>query len=73
MKPVLALIYLASLAASADAQQNLLKVADFETGDLSQLGTQKAKEDSITLVTTPVRAGKHAAKTLLRASDPEVK
>lgn len=59
------------LCASA-AGTTLLKVADFETGDLTQLGMQKAQEDSITLVTSPVRAGKYAAKTLLRASDPEV-
>lgn len=50
----------------------LLKVADFETGDLSQLSLQKAQDDSLTLVTSPVRAGKFAARTLLRASDPEV-
>lgn len=50
----------------------LLKLADFETGNLTQLPMQKAQEDSVTLVTTPVRAGKFAVKTLLRASDPEV-
>lgn len=54
------------------AQQPLLKVCDFETGDLSQLSLQKAQDDSITLVTSPVRSGKFAAKTLLRSSDPEV-
>ena len=47
-------------------------MADFETGDVSQLPTQKALSDSISIVSSPVRAGKHAAKTLLRASDPEV-
>ncbi|QIF01793.1 polysaccharide lyase [Roseimicrobium sp. ORNL1] len=57
--------------ASAHAQTGLLKVADFETGDLSQLGLQKVQEDSLTIVTSPVRAGKFAARTLLRASDPE--
>ncbi len=61
-----------TLSAQSHAQSSLLKVADFESGDLSQLQTQKAQPDSLTLVTTPVRAGKHAAKTLLRASDPEV-
>lgn len=61
-----------ALTAIARAQSPVLKVADFETGDISQLGTQKAQSDSISLVTEPVRAGKYAAKTLLRASDPEV-
>ena len=68
----LAVCLLITIAGSASAQTSLLKVADFETGDLSQLGMQKAREDSITLVTSPVRAGKYAARTLLRASDPEV-
>jgi hypothetical protein len=62
---------LCTLAASAE-EPKLLKVADFETGDLTQLSTQKAQDDSLSIVTSPVRAGKHAAKTLLRASDPEV-
>jgi hypothetical protein len=56
----------------AQAQSPLLRVADFETGDLSQLRTQKAREDSLTIVTSPVRAGQYAARTLLRATDPEV-
>jgi hypothetical protein len=72
MKSATLLLCLISIAASAYAQTTLLKVADFETGDLAQLGTQKAQTDSLTLVTSPVRAGKYAARTLLRASDPEV-
>jgi hypothetical protein len=60
------------LTAIAQGQTPLLRVADFETGDLSQLRTQKAQEDSLTIVTSPVRAGQYAARTLLRASDPEV-
>lgn len=47
-------------------------MADFETGDLSRLDLQKAREDSLTVVSAPVRAGRHAARTLLRSSDPEV-
>ena len=54
------------------ARADLLKVADFEMGDLSQLGTQKALPDAIEIVTDPVRAGRYAAKSLLRATDPEV-
>lgn len=68
-------LFALSLAACSFApaeEPKLLKVADFETGDLSQLGTQKAQEDSLTIVTSPVRVCMHAAKTLLRATDPEV-
>lgn len=72
MKSARLLIALLAIAASAHAQTSLLRVADFESGDLSQLGTQKAQADSLTIVTSPVRAGKHAARSLLRASDPEV-
>lgn len=54
------------------AHAGLLTVADFETADLTQLGMQKANDDAITLVTSPVRAGKFAAKTLLRHTDPRV-
>lgn len=60
------------VSTSAQAQTGLLQVADFESGDLSPLQTQKAQPDSLTVVTSPVRSGKHAARTLLRASDPEV-
>ncbi len=54
------------------AQSPLLKELDFESGDLPQAGLQKAREDSIRIVTSPVRAGRFAAQTLLRATDPEV-
>jgi hypothetical protein len=72
MKSACLFICCLSLAASAAAQSTLLRVADFESGDLSQIRTQKAQPDSLTIVTSPVRAGQHAARTLLRASDPEV-
>lgn len=72
MKSICLIACLIAIAASAHAQTRLLKVADFESGDLAQLVTQKAQSDSLTIVTSPVRAGKHAARTLLRASDPEV-
>ncbi len=62
---------LLGLNTTVSAQDTLLQKADFETGDLSQLKMQKALEDSITLVTEPVRSGKFAAKTLLRNTDPE--
>ncbi|MES2594858.1 MAG: polysaccharide lyase [Verrucomicrobiota bacterium] len=61
----------AGICGAAD-EAPLLKVVDFETGELPQLGLQKAQDDSLSIVTTPVRAGKHAAKTLLRVTDPEV-
>lgn len=60
------------VSAAAHAQSPVLTVADFEQGDLSPLGQQKAQEDSLSLVTSPVRTGKYAVKTLLRATDPEV-
>ncbi len=72
MKPVFILIGLISIAVAVPGQTNLLKLADFESGDLSQIRTQKAQTDSLTVVTAPVRAGKFAARTLLRASDPKV-
>ncbi len=72
MQSHLLALFFVVLTATAHAQSKVLTVADFETGDVSQLGTQKAQSDSISIVTAPVRAGKHAAKTLLRASDPEV-
>lgn len=61
-----------SLGAASASDPAILTLADFETGDLTQLKQQKAQEDSITLVTSPVRSGKYAVKTLLRATDPEV-
>lgn len=73
MKSSIALLILLACGSPASAQEaQVLKVCDFETGDLSQLGLQKAQDDSLALVTSPVRAGKFAAKTFLRASDPEV-
>lgn len=57
----------------AEKTRAVLTVVDFETGDLSQADMQKAADDSIVLVTAPVRAGKHAVRTLLRLTDPEVK
>jgi hypothetical protein len=72
MKPILLSIALLFIMASVLALASPLKVADFETGDLSQLTMQKAQEDSITLVTSPVRAGKYAAQTLLRANEAKV-
>lgn len=50
----------------------LLVQADFETGDLSQIKRQQAADDSIVIVTSPVRAGRYAARTLLRATDAKV-
>lgn len=72
MRFALLFIYALSIAVSAHAQTSLLRVADFESADLSQLLTQKAQTDSLTIVTSPVRAGKYAARTLLRSNDPEV-
>lgn len=62
----------ALLAGQAFAQGELLTLADFELGNLAPLQTQMAQPDALTVVTSPVRAGKYAARTLLRATDPEV-
>lgn len=45
---------------------------DFESGTLGQLGRQAAADDSITVVDKPVRSGRYAARTLLRAKDEKV-
>ncbi len=63
------------LVSAEDSSVVLLNQVDFESGDLTQierLTQQKGSEDAISLVTEPVRAGKFAAKTRLRFSDPEV-
>lgn len=72
MKPALFTLCLMAIATLAHAQTSLLTVADFESNDLSQLGAQQAQADSLSIVTSPVRAGKYAARSLLRASDPKV-
>jgi hypothetical protein len=72
MKSASLLLCFVTFVGSARAQSSLLRVADFESGDLSQLRTQKAHADSLAIVTSPVRAGQYAARTLLRATDPEV-
>ncbi len=63
-----------SLACSdAGPEVVLLNQVDFEGGDLAQierLNQQKGTQDAIILVSEPVRAGKFAAKTRLRLSDP---
>jgi hypothetical protein len=51
---------------------SMLTVADFETGNTSQLKIQKGASDSIIVVTAPVRSGTYAARTLLRAEDRKV-
>lgn len=60
------------LAGASPLRADLLKLADFETGDLSQMRIQQGSPDAVTVVTSPVRSGKYAAKILLRATDPEV-
>lgn len=53
-------------------QAQLLTVADFETGDLTQLSVQKGSKEAISLVAEPVRHGRRAAKSFLRLTDSEV-
>ena len=50
----------------------LLSLADFETGELTQISMQKGAPDALQIVTSPVRTGKYAAKVLLRVTDPHV-
>ncbi|QNN23454.1 hypothetical protein HED60_14605 [Planctomycetales bacterium ZRK34] len=52
----------------------VLHTADFEQGGVDEQGLklQSANDDAITRVDHPVRAGKYAAKTLLRVDDPKV-
>ncbi|MFZ2280638.1 MAG: hypothetical protein WAW39_22760 [Prosthecobacter sp.] len=47
MQPNLIALLFVMLTAAAAAQNKVLTVADFETGNVSQLGTQKAQSDSI--------------------------
>ena len=50
----------------------LLIVRDFESGDLAGWGKEIGRDDSATVVSNPVRAGKYAARFELRKGDPIV-
>jgi hypothetical protein len=63
-------ILLAAFASQANAQ--LLTTADFESGSIAPLKIQGAAADSLAVVTSPVRAGRHAVRSLLRNSDGKV-
>jgi Polysaccharide lyase len=67
------LVLLASILFSASAQGALTNIADFETGDLSQVrSTQGCCSYSITVVSNPVRIGSYAVKMDTRVGDPPV-
>lgn len=68
------LLFVMVLTLPALRAGEVITIADFESGDLGPMRQQKASPESITLVSKPepVRAGQHAAKLLLRATDPEV-
>lgn len=66
---------LAGVVRSSPAREvpPLLNVMDFETGNLDQWPRKKLPaEDSVRVVTGPVRAGRYAAEFVLRKSDPMV-
>lgn len=67
----LAILALPALSLLHAAESPLLTVSDFEKGGLTPLNLQQGRDEALALVTSPVRAGKYAAKTWLRASDPE--
>lgn len=73
MNPARSFVILAVLLALSRplVGAELLSVADFETGELTQIATQKGVPDALQVVTSPVRSGKYAAKVLLRVTDPE--
>jgi hypothetical protein len=58
------------LVTGLDAQ--VLTKGDFERGDVAPLKIQGAAPDSLTVVPSPVRAGRYAGRSLLRNSDPQV-
>lgn len=69
---LLPILLIITLPTKGEDPSPLLKEVTFETGDLTQMGLHVAREDAITLVSSPVRSGRFAAKTTLRVTDPKV-
>jgi hypothetical protein len=69
MKAALCILSL-GLGLSGPAQ--ILTTGDFEAGGTEPFAIQGAAADSLTVVGSPVRAGRHAGRSLLRASDAKV-
>ena len=67
----LALIVPASTVTSRQRGPLLFK-GNFERGDLSGWDSERCCEDSITVVDSPVRAGKHAVRFRVRKDQPDV-
>jgi len=61
-----------ALLVAAPAAAQILTKGDVESGTLAPFETQGALPDSVTIVTSPVRAGGHAVRSWLRRSDPLV-
>ncbi len=72
MQSHFALVFLALIlcAARANCDEIAPFVGDFESGDLSQWASKEAaRDDSIQIVTDPVRSGNYAAKFTVRAGE----
>jgi hypothetical protein len=63
--------YLGLVLAPALSAQ-VLTHGDFEPGNLAPFALQGAAPDSLTVVSSPVRAGRHAGRSHLRSSDAKV-
>lgn len=64
--------FLISFGLTTESPAQILHAGDFESGDLSAFELQAAHEDSLGVVSHPVRSGKWAGKSLLRSTDPKV-
>lgn len=60
------------LMGSTPAFTQVLSIGDFESGSLIPFEVQGALPDSLEVVTSPVRFGRHAVRSRLRSSDPLV-
>lgn len=59
-------------AGSTPLVAQILTTGDFESGSLAPFAIQAALPDSLEVVSSPVRSGRHAARSRLRSSDPLV-
>lgn len=70
----LVMLTVALILFTPPVRAEVLHTADFERGDVDEQGLKLhvGRDDAITRTAHPVRAGKYAAKVLLRADDPKV-
>ncbi|MCB1229812.1 MAG: polysaccharide lyase [Verrucomicrobiae bacterium] len=69
---MISLPFLFALPSASQEKPALLKEVDFESGDLNAMNLQAGNEDAIAIVSSPVRSGSGAVKTVLRITDPIV-